>query len=53
MGFTDKEISDKVKELKKQYATQWRVKNKDKIKASIDRYWNKKAVEELSKIEYK
>ncbi len=37
---SDKEI---VKKLKREYAKKWRDANKDKVKASNERYWAKKA----------
>lgn len=32
------------KQAKKEYMKKWRLNNKDKIKASNDRYWNSKAM---------
>ncbi len=39
------ELELKAKELKKDYYRKWRKNNKDKVKASQDRYWLKKARE--------
>lgn len=36
-------MDDKAREARKQYMKEWRAKNKDKVKATIERYWNKKA----------
>lgn len=43
-----KEIS---KKLKNQYAKEWREKNPDKVKKTLDKYWEKKAREYLEKKE--
>ena len=40
---TQKEIEAKAKELKREYARNWKKKNPDKVKAATDRYWEKKA----------
>ena len=39
------ELELKAKELKREYYREWRKNNKDKVKASQDRYWLKKARE--------
>lgn len=36
-------MDDKAKQVKNEYMKQWRAKNKDKVKAAQERYWNKKA----------
>lgn len=36
-------MNDKAKELKRQYEREWRRKNKDKVKAAQERYWERKA----------
>ena len=35
-------MNDKAKELKRQYEREWRRKNKDKVKAAQERYWERK-----------
>ena len=37
--------TDRVKELKRQYYREWYAKNRDRVRASQDRYWAKKAAE--------
>jgi len=39
------EAVDKAREAKRIYMRAWRRKNKDKVKAAQERYWQKKAVE--------
>lgn len=41
----DKKLSDKARKLKNEYAKEWRKKNKDKVKATQNRYWENKAQE--------
>lgn len=36
-------MSDKAKELRRAYKREWNRKNKDKVKAAQERYWQKKA----------
>lgn len=36
-------MTEEAKQAKREYAREWRKKNKDKIKAAQERYWNKKA----------
>lgn len=36
-------LSDKAREAQRAYKREWRAKNKDKVKASNNRYWEKKA----------
>lgn len=38
-------MNDKAKELRREYKRAWNKKNKDKIKAANERYWEKKAAE--------
>lgn len=35
-------MNDKAKEAKKAYMKEWSKKNKDKLKAAQERYWEKK-----------
>ncbi len=39
-------LSDEAKELRREYGRQWRKKNRDKVKAAQERYWEKKAQRE-------
>lgn len=43
----DNQIQDRALELRREYMRKWRKKNPDKVKTSQDRYWEKKAKEEL------
>lgn len=36
-------MNDEAKKAKNQYMKKWRERNKDKIKAAQERYWQKKA----------
>lgn len=36
-------MDDKAKEIKREYMREWRKRNKDKVKAAQNRYWEKKA----------
>lgn len=36
-------MSDKAKEMRRAYKREWNRKNKDKVKAAQERYWQKKA----------
>lgn len=36
-------MEDKAKQAKNEYMKKWRAKNKDKVKAAQERYWEKKA----------
>lgn len=36
-------MTDKAKEARRAYKREWNRKNKDKVKAAQERYWNKKA----------
>lgn len=36
-------LSDKASEVKRAYYREWRRNNLDKVKASVNRYWEKKA----------
>ena len=38
-------MDPKVREIKNAYMREWRAKNKDKVKAAHERYWNKKVEE--------
>lgn len=40
---TVEERKEAAKAARRQYQKEWRAKNKDKIKATMDRYWEKKA----------
>lgn len=37
------EITIEARKLKNEYMKEWREKNKDKVKAAQERYWEKKA----------
>lgn len=39
-------MNEAAKQARKEYQRQWRNKNKDKVKAAQERYWEKKAKEE-------
>jgi hypothetical protein len=41
-------MTEAAKQAKRDYARKWRKKNKDKIKAAQERYWNKKAMQSTS-----
>ena len=43
----EKTIREKAKELKRQYAKEWRRNNPDKIREYQDRYWQKRAAQEI------
>lgn len=36
-------MDDKAKQVKNEYMKKWRSKNKDKVRAAQQRYWEKKA----------
>lgn len=36
-------LTDEARKIKNEYMKQWRAKNKDKVKATQERYWIKKA----------
>ena len=36
-------LSDEAREAQRAYKREWRAKNKDKVRASNNRYWEKKA----------
>lgn len=38
-------MNDKAKKARAAYAREWRAKNKDKVSAAHERYWEKKARE--------
>lgn len=38
-------MTEAAKQAKRDYARKWRKKNKEKVKAAQERYWNKKAVQ--------
>ncbi len=38
-------MTDAAKEARRAYKREWNRKNRDKVKAAQDRYWNKKAQE--------
>lgn len=42
-------MNDKAKELRREYKRAWNKKNKDKVKAANERYWEKKAAEKEGK----
>lgn len=40
------ELKEKAKQLQREYHREWRAKNKDRVKAINERYWQKKAQKE-------
>ena len=36
-------MNEKAQQLRREYKREWNRKNKDKVKAAQERYWNKKA----------
>lgn len=36
-------MNDKAKEMRREYKREWNRRNKDKVKAAQERYWNKRA----------
>jgi len=36
-------MDEKVRQTKREYMKEWRKRNKDKVKAAQERYWEKKA----------
>lgn len=44
---TEKEIAELVRWEKARYAREWRSKNRDKVRASNRRYWERKAMERI------
>ena len=47
----DLHISDAAKKAERDYKREWRRRNKDKVKASQARYWEKKALQGKEVIE--
>ncbi len=43
MGSKGLHLSDEAVALRREYGRQWRKKNRDKVRAAQERYWNKKA----------
>ena len=39
-------MNDEARKLKNAYAREWRARNKDKVKAHQERYWNNKVLKE-------
>ena len=39
----EQSLSDKAKEVRREYAKRWRAQNRDKVSAANKRYWEKKA----------
>ena len=37
------ELSEKAREIRREYKRQWNARNKDKVKAAQARYWEKRA----------
>lgn len=48
---TDKEVEELVKEEKREYARQWRKNNKDKVRETNKRYWEKRTLKKLKEQE--
>ncbi len=44
-----KSIEELARELRLNYFKEWRSKNKERVKASNERYWGKKALERLKR----
>lgn len=42
-------MNEKARLKRNEYMKKWRTRNKDKVKAAQDRYWNKKAENEEEK----
>ncbi|WP_278286414.1 MULTISPECIES: hypothetical protein [Clostridium] len=40
-------MEDKAKQARNDYMKKWRERNKDKVKAAQERYWNKKATQDV------
>lgn len=40
---SEKHLTEKALELRREYQREWRRKNKDKVKANNCRYWERKA----------
>lgn len=36
-------VNDKAREMRREYKREWNRRNKDKVKAAQERYWQKKA----------
>lgn len=49
--FTDEQITEKAKQMKRAYKREWAKKNRDKVNASIERYWLNRAKKELTREE--
>lgn len=45
------ENAELIKQFKREYAREWRKKNKDKVKAAQERYWAKKIAEQRANSE--
>lgn len=41
-------MNDKAKELRRQYKREWNRRNRDKVRAAQERYWNRKAAAQES-----
>ncbi len=41
-------MNERAKEIRREYKREWNRKNKDKVKAAQERYWNKKAQEQTN-----
>lgn len=47
MNETTKEtLTEKARELRRAYKREWSRKNRDRVRAANERYWNKKAAQE-------
>lgn len=46
---TEANLTAEAKNLKNEYARQWRAKNKDKVRESNKRYWEKQALKKALK----
>lgn len=47
----EQELIEKMRKAQREYKKAWRAKNKDKVKASNDRYWRKKVMLSVEKKE--
>ncbi len=45
---SEKEIQELVREEQRRYAREWRAKNREKVRASNRRYWEKRAQARLA-----
>ena len=46
---TEQKINELISEEKRRYAREWRAKNKDRVRETNRRYWEKRALEHMKK----